>query len=158
MIVVADASPLIALARVGRLELLREMFGSLLLPEAVWREVVAACLDRPGVSELGQATWVERRVVADIGLVSLLRQNLGAGESEAIVLAREVDATLVLIDERKGRVAAQRLGLRVTGLVGVLIAARERGMLADAGVLLNNLHQSAGFWLSEELRQMVQGD
>ena len=158
MIVVADASPLIALARVGRLELLREMFGSLLLPEAVWREVVAAGLDRPGVSELGQATWVERRVVVDIGLVSLLRQNLGAGESEAIVLAREVDATLVLIDERKGRVAAQRLGLRVTGLVGVLIAARERGMLPDAGVLLNDLHQRAGFWLSEELRQMVQGD
>ncbi len=157
MIVVADASPLIALARIGRLELLHTVFGKLLLPEAVWREVVAAGLDKPGAGTVSQSDWIERRSVADTGLVSLLRRDLGAGESEAIVLAREAGADLVLIDERLGRAAAKRLGLRVTGLVGVLIEARERSLLPDAEAMLNDLHQKAGFWLSDELRRMVTG-
>ncbi|MBI4662236.1 MAG: DUF3368 domain-containing protein [Verrucomicrobia bacterium] len=157
MIVVADASPLIALARVGRLELLRTMFGRLLLPEAVWHEVVAAGLDRAGAGMVIQADWIERRKAADSGMVRLLCRDLGAGESETIVLAREASADLVLIDERAGRTAAKRLGLRVTGLVGVLIEARERGLLPDAAAVVDDLHRRAGFWLSEDLRQMVVG-
>ncbi len=157
MIVVADASPLIALARIGRLELLRKAFGTLLLPEAVWREVVEAALDKAGAGEVFQANWIERRPVADAGLVALLRHDLGAGEAEAIVLAREVGADLVLMDERMGRAAAKRLGLRVTGLVGVLIEARERSLLTDTEAVVNDLHRKAGFWLSEELRRMVVG-
>ena len=158
MIVVADASPLIALARIGRLELLHAVFGTLLLPEAVWRELVEPGLDKVGAGELSHSIWIERRAVADAGLVALLRHDLGAGEAEAIVLAREVCAELVLLDERMGRAAAKRLGLRVTGLVGVLIEARERGLLDDAEVVVNDLHQKAGFWLSDELRRMVVGE
>ncbi len=127
MIVVADASPLIALARIGRLELLHEVFGTLYLPDAVWREVVEAGMARIGAEAVMHADWIERRSVADGTLVTLLRRDLGAGEAEAIVLARETGAALLLIDERMGRAAARRLGLRVTGLVGVLIEARERG-------------------------------
>ena len=157
MIVVADASPLIALARIGRLELLNTLFGRLLLPEAVWREVVGAGLDRAGAIAVSQAPWMERRAVTDTGLVAVLRRDLGAGEAEAITLAREVGAELVLMDERMGRAVARRLGLRVTGLVGVLIEARERGLLTDADAVVNDLHQRAGFWLSNDLRRMVVG-
>ena len=157
MIVVADASPLIALARIGQLELLRTMFERLLLPEAVWREVVASGLDKAGAGTVTQADWIERRKVADAGMVGLLRRDLGAGESETIALAREAGADLVLVDERAGRTAAKRLGLRVTGLVGVLIEARERGLLPDAAAVVDDLHRRAGFWLSEELRRMVVG-
>jgi len=140
MIVVADASPLIALARIGRLELLHSALGRLLLPEAVWREVVEAGLDRAGAGEVWQANWIERRSVVDAGLVALLRQDLGAGESETIVLAREVGADLVLMDERMGRAAAKRLGLRVIGLAGVIVEARERGLVPDAEAVANDLH------------------
>ena len=157
MIVVADASPLIALARIGRLELLHTSFGKLLVPEAVWREVVDAGLDKPGAGAVSQASWVERRAVTDTGLVAVLGRDLGAGEAEAIVLAREVGAGLVLMDERMGRAVARRLGLRVTGLVGVLIEARERGLLTDADAVVNDLQQRAGVWLSAELRRMVVG-
>ena len=157
MIVVADASPLIALARIGRLELLREVFGTLFLPDAVWREVVESGVGRAGADAVLHAGWIERRSVADAALVAVLRRDLGAGEAEAIVLARETGAALVLMDERMGRAAARRLGLRVTGLVGVLIEARERGLLADAGSVVEALQQRAGFWLSEELRRMVTG-
>lgn len=69
MIVVADASPLIALARIGRLELLRTIFERLLLPEAVWREVVAAGLNKAGAGTVMQADWIDRRKVADAGMV-----------------------------------------------------------------------------------------
>lgn len=73
------------------------------------------------------------------------------------MLAREIDAGLLLMDERLGRAAAKRLGLRVVGLVGVLIEARERGLLPDAEAVVTELHQVAGFWLSEDLRRMVVG-
>lgn len=157
MSVVADASPLIALARIGRLDLLRTMFGRLLLPDAVWYEVVAAGLDKAGTGIVMQADWIDRRQVTDRGLVVLLQRDLGAGESEAIVLARETGADFVLIDERAGRTAAKRLGLRVTGLVGVLIEARERGILLDAAAVVDDLQRKAGFWLSDDLRLMVVG-
>jgi uncharacterized protein len=63
----------------------------------------------------------------------------------------------LLIDDRAGRTAAKRLNLRVTGLVGVLIEARTRGLLPDAVAVVDDLHRKAGFWLSEELRLMVVG-
>jgi hypothetical protein len=150
MSVVADASALIALARIGRLDLLRTVFGRLLLPDAVWDEVVAVGLDKAGSGLVMQADWIERRRVTDRGLVVLRRRDLGAGESEAIVLARETGADFVLIDERAGRTAAKRLGLRVTGLVGVLIEARERGLLPDAAAVMDDLQRKAGFWVRAE--------
>jgi predicted nucleic acid-binding protein len=157
MIVVSDASPLIALARIDRLELLREMFGTLLLPDSVWNEVTAAGVERPGAASVLRADWIERRSVSDSALVARLRLDLGAGESEAIALARESRADVLLIDERLGRIAAQRLGLRVTGLVGVLIEARQRGLLADAATVASDLEQKAGFWLSDDLRRLIAG-
>ncbi len=156
MMVVADASPLIALSRVGRLELLRQLFGQLMVPQAVWQEVALSDPSRAGVAELQRADWVERRQVSDTALVQLLRQDLGAGESEAIVLAREVKADVLLIDERLGRSAATRLGLPITGLVGVLIEARQRGLLPDAVQIIQQLRQEAGFWISDALATLIE--
>ena len=156
MIAVADASPLIALARIGRLEILHHVLRTLYLPDAMWREVVEAGMNRAGADAVLHADWIARRPVADATLVSVLRRDLGAGEAEAIVLARETGAVL-LMDDRMGRAAARHLGLRVTGVVGVLIEARERGVLADAESVIEALDQTAGFWLSDELRRMVVG-
>jgi uncharacterized protein len=154
MIVVADASPLIALCRIGRLDLLRDVFGKLLVPDAVWQEVVVAGEGVPGVAEVPATEWIERRSVQDLTLVFLLRQDLGAGEAEAIVLARECGAGVLLMDERIGRAAAERLGLKVTGLVGVLLEARRRGLLTGLSVIAESL-RTAGFWISGELIQLL---
>jgi predicted nucleic acid-binding protein len=156
MIVVADASPLIALSRIGKLELLRQLFGRLLVPQAVWQEVALADSHRAGVQELLNADWVEQRQVVDVALVRLLRRDLGAGESEAIVLAREVKADVLLIDERLGRSAAARLGLPMTGLVGILIEARRQGLLPDATSVIHQLRHEAGFWISDRLAALVE--
>ena len=157
MIVVADSSPLIALSRVGRLDLLHTLFGHLVLPDAVWAEVAESGPPLAGAAELLAATWIEHRAVKDTALVNLLRQDLGAGESEAIVLARELQADVLLMDERLGRTAAKRLGLTVTGLVGILIEARQRGILADATALAEELKSSAGFWISDDLMKLIAG-
>lgn len=158
MTVVLDASPLVALARIGRLSLLHEMFGRVAVPDAVWREVVEAGFDKPGSSEVSSAAWIDRRPVANIAMVSLLRRDLGAGEAEAIVLAREIPADLLVMDEAIGRSAARQLGVPTAGLVGVLIEARERRLLPDAAQISERLHREAGFWLSAELRRLITGN
>ena len=157
MIVVADSSPLIAMGRIGRLEILHAVFGQLLVPDAVWQEVVEAASGKPGSSEIAAASWIERRTVSDSALVNLLKHDLGPGEAEAIVLARETGADFVLMDERLGRSAARNLGLKVVGLIGVLIEARKQGLLPDAVETMERLSNEAGFWISAELRKLVTG-
>jgi predicted nucleic acid-binding protein len=155
MIVVADSSPLIALCRIGRLHLLHQLFGQLLIPDAVWTELTGSETGKIGTSEILSAAWIERRSVIDESLVDLLRQDLGAGESEAIVLAREIRADVLLMDERRGRNAAKRLGLTCTGLVGVLMEARRQGIVSDPAVIAQTLRDSAGFWISDELMALL---
>lgn len=155
MIVVADSSPLIALCRIGRLKLLHDLFGQLIIPDAVWQEVSASHPGKAGAAEIMSASWIERRAVKDMPLVNLLRQDLGAGESEAIVLAREVSADVLLMDERRGREAAKRLGLTCTGLVGVLLEARRRGIVSDPAAVAAELRDVAGFWIADELMELL---
>ena len=155
MIVVADSSPLIALCRIGRLELLHDHFGQLVIPDAVWREIVASHPGKAGVTEIASATWIRQQTVKDRPLVNLLRQDLGAGESEAIVLARETRADVLLMDERRGREAARRLGITCTGLVGLLLEARRRGIINDPATIAQCLRDSAGFWISDELMALL---
>ena len=155
MLVVADSSPLIGLCRIGMLHLLRETFNHVIVPEAVWREVTSDNASKAGVQELLESSWIERRSVTDVRLVHLLRRDLGPGESEAIVVAREIAADFILMDERLGRSTAQRLGLRCVGLVGFLIEAKRRGLIADASETANLLREKAGFWVSQELLDLL---
>ena len=133
----------------------RETFNHVIVPEAVWREVTSDDTSKAGVQELLEASWIERRSVEDVRLVHLLRRDLGPGESEAIVIAREIAADFILMDERLGRSTAQRLGLRCVGLVGFLIEAKRRGLIADASETANLLREKAGFWVSQELLDLL---
>jgi len=137
------------------LHLLRETFNHVIVPEAVWREITSADASKAGVQDLLAASWIERRSVTDVRLVHLLRNDLGPGESEAIVMAREIAADFILMDERLGRSAAQRLGLRCVGLVGLLIEAKRRGLITDASETANLLREKAGFWVSQELLDLL---
>jgi predicted nucleic acid-binding protein len=93
------------------------------------------------------------RVVApaDASRVAELRQTLDAGESEALALAVEVHAAAILIDEEQGRRAARGLGLPVVGVIGILIRAKQRSLVAEVGPLLEKLQQGLGFFISDEL-------
>lgn len=156
--VVSDASALINLARIGELDLLRRLYGELLIPEAVWREVVVEGAGQPGAEEVGAASWIETRDVANENLVRALRQDLDAGEAEAIALALEVGADLLLMDERLGRETARYLGVRYVGLIGVLVVAKRSGVIDAIKSRLDRLREGAGFRVSDALYARVLRD
>ena len=93
--------------------MLRELFGEIVVPSAVWSEVVVADLDKAGAREVIASGWIRRQEVGHQSAVDNLRRDLGAGEAEAIVLARELPADLLVMDEELGRRTARGLGVRV---------------------------------------------
>lgn len=129
IVVVSDASPLIALAAVGHLDLLRELYGTVWIPESVHREAAQAGSERPGSREILAADWIHSRPVGDSVLVRALEGELDRGEAEAIALALEIRADLLLVDERRGRRAAQRLEVPILGTLGLLIEAKAKGLI-----------------------------
>jgi uncharacterized protein len=126
MIVVSNTSPLTNLASIGQLDLLRRLFEQITIAEEVWAELNANGQRWPGSLEVESAAWIKRHPVQDQPLVTTLKRDLDQGESESIALAVELNANLILLDEKEGRHAAQRLGLRVMGEVGVLLLARAK--------------------------------
>ncbi len=149
--VISYTSPLTNLAAIGHFDLLRPLYGELLIAEAVWEELNAGGQAWPGREEVAGATWIARRVVANRPLVTALRERLDPGEAETIALAVERSPLFILMDEREGRHAAQRFGLKTVGVVGVLIEAKARGLISHVGPLLERLRQEAGFFLSDRV-------
>ncbi len=156
MIVVSNATPLIALAKIKRLGLLQELFGTILIPQAVYEEVVTHAMGRPGSTEIHEADWIHTRAVAERTDVDYLRTDLDPGEAEAIVLAQELSADWVLLDEPKARLAAHLLGLKFMGTVGVLVLAKREGKIEHVRPLLDEL-RARKFHLSERVYQAVLG-
>lgn len=151
MIVVSNTSPLINLAASGQLDLLQRLYGTILIPQAVYHEIVVKGSGQAGATEVQTFQWFERYQVQDRALVKRLEQQLDAGEAEAIALAVEQQADLLLLDERRGRMIARQLGVAVTGLLGVLLVAKQRGYLAAVRPVLHDLMTKAGFWIAPEL-------
>ncbi len=154
MIVVSDASPIINLAIIGRLDFLRSLYGNVIIPQAVQDEVSAAL---PGKikGEFKKLKWIETKQTTNRTSVLALELELDKGEAEAITLALEINADLLLIDERKGRLVANRFGLRFIGLLGVLIEAKQKGLVSTVGPLMDELISRAGFWISPKLYNQV---
>ena len=148
---VSNTSPLTNLAAIGQFDLLRQLYGGLLIAEAVWAELNVGGRAWPGRDEVAAADWIRRRAAANRPLVLALRERLDPGEAETIALAVECSPPFVLMDEKEGRRAAQRLGLKTVVVVGVLIEAKARGLIAEVGPLLERLRQDAGFFLSDRV-------
>jgi hypothetical protein len=124
--VVGNSTPLIAFARIGELDLLRRIVGHVVIPAAVWDEITGAT-NRAGADEVQRATWIEVRRPTSVGgdLTALLDQ----GEAETIALAEELGANEVLLDERAARALALARGLQIVGSAGLLVRAKERGLI-----------------------------
>jgi uncharacterized protein len=105
VIVVSNSTPLITLAKVEYFDLLQKLFNEITISQEVWNEVVVRGAGLAGASETSQAGWIKVSSVANSALVKEWRDayNLGAGEVSTIILARELTASLALIDERRAR-------------------------------------------------------
>lgn len=153
MIVVCDTSPITNLAAVGRLELLKELFGLVLISESVRDELQADGGVYPG-SNVASLNWIEVRVAANRTMVDQLRQTIHLGEAESIVLALECKADLVLLDDADGRSAAQQCGLTVMGTLGVLIRAKHAGLIPIVKPILDDLI-AHGFFIRDSVAQGI---
>lgn len=127
-LVVSDSSTLMHLAALERLTLLRDFFGQVVVPPAVWHEVVTEGKGRPGAAEVSQARqsgWLAIETPVDQALLQLLRRELNDGEAEAIAVAVERQADLIPVDETEARRVADLYGLPKTGVIGVLMRAKR---------------------------------
>jgi hypothetical protein len=147
MIVVSDASPITSLLQVGHCELLRSLFGEVLIPPAVNVELRRFHETLP--------TFVQVREVRDKQVIEALETLLDRGEAEAIALASELGADYVLVDETLGRAAAERKNLTVIGLLGVLLLAKKARMLPSVATLIAELETKAGFYVSKPVRDVI---
>jgi hypothetical protein len=111
MKVVSNSSPLVNLSIIGRLEILKSLYRQILIPVAVYQEVVVKGQGMPGALEISKADWIVTGTVNDQQQVRILRFDLDPGESESIVLAMEEKSDLLIMDERIGREMARYLGI-----------------------------------------------
>ncbi|MEM6592163.1 MAG: DUF3368 domain-containing protein [Cyanobacteria bacterium P01_C01_bin.73] len=155
MITVSDTSPINNIAAIQHLHLLHQLYGTVLIPNAVFQELTDPDFPVAGATEVQTCGWIRTCAVNNRTLVDLLGNELDIGEAEAIALAVEVKAAQVLIDERRGRLIANRLNLRCVGILGILVEAKSKGLIAEVKPLLDALIHEAGFWIAETLYQKV---
>lgn len=138
-IVITNTTPIIALSLIGQLNLLAKLYKEVMMPMAVYNEILAGG-NRAGANEVQDITWLFPVTLSDPSRADLLA-DLDRGEAETIALAQETKATLVIIDERLARLHAKRLGLTVTGTLGILLKAKEQGLVTEIRPFITQLQQ-----------------
>lgn len=148
MIVVSDTTPLIGLASIGRLDLLFEIFGEVYIPQAVYDETVTRGREE-GIAKqaVASAQWIHVVEVKDRLAVDVLLDEMDLGEVETIILAKEMNADWVLMDERKGRRKLDQLNIPKIGTVGILLKARQLELIPKIKSEIEKLQQT-GFSIS----------
>ncbi len=157
-VAIADASPLIYLSAIDRFPLLRVFFERVLIPPAVWMEVVEQGEGKPGATEVVEASeagWIRRVDAPDRSKVRAFQERLELGETEALAVALERPEAVLLIDEHAGRSIADGLDLRFTGTIGLLLQAKDENCIPSIEGDLDRLRSDAGFWITDTLYERV---
>lgn len=141
MIVISDTTPIISLIKIKSLDILGTMYKKIIIPKAVYDELIINMDHQSEIDIVQNCAFLETKMVEDNLSVSLLQKQLklDLGESEAIVLANRINADLIIIDERKARRIAKDIGLNVTGTLGILVEAKQRGLIKELKPLLDKL-------------------
>lgn len=147
---VSDTSAITSLLLIDRVDILQSLYGEILVPPAVERELLRfhAVLPAP----------IQVRPVRSDAMLEKLLGVLDEGEAQAITLAQQLSADLLIIDEKQGRAIAHQSGLRYMGLVGLLIEAKHKGIIPELKSTFDQLLQKAGFRLSPALYEMILSD
>jgi len=146
--VVTNTTPIISLLKLSKLEILKDLYSEIIVPNAVYEEVQEG-RNKTYYKDLNQFQWIQIREVVDRNSLKFF-YDLDTGEAEAIVLAKEIKAQLLIIDEKLGRYYASQAGLKITGTLGVLIKAKNAGFIKQVKPLLIELTQKE-VWISENL-------
>ncbi|TET11491.1 DUF3368 domain-containing protein [Candidatus Aerophobetes bacterium] len=145
MKVISDSSSLIALSEIGKLNLLKKIFGEVIIPNAVEKEVYR---------EKSPPKWIKVSSVTQRLASHILESSLGAGESEAICLSEEVNVDILILDDLNARRVAEKLEINITGTLGILLLAKEKKLIESIEPLMEEL-MKGGFRISDELYEDV---
>ena len=152
MIAVSDTGPIIGLAKANRLSLLKNLFEKVLIPPMVRKELFAKTVDEAELIDNALTDFIQ---VSEINPVDetakLILEGLSEGERQAIGVAASLgNDVILLIDDRAGRQAAEKLNIKITGLVGVLLMAKEKGLIKSVVDVIEEIRNN-GYWLSNSL-------
>lgn len=157
MPIVSNTSPILNLAIINRLDILRRQFGEIIIPPAVLAELKLDS-ELPGVTQVQQALdqgWLTVTALQNTQLSQILARELDGGEAEAIALALETSSGAILMDEQEGREAAKTLGLAPIGILGVILREKKQNQTLSASQIMDDLRRKAGFFIAEELYRQV---
>ena len=155
--VIVNSTPLLTLGKIGKLEILREMYQEIIIPQAVYKEVtekedtaskaiLSACHD-----------WIKVQTIKNEDEYAMYRAKLHAGEVEVMILAQQVPrADLVIIDDMAARKTAEFLKLPLSGTIGVLIKAKQKGIISEVMPIIGELEKN-GFFISQRVKSMIAG-
>jgi uncharacterized protein len=151
MIVICDNSPISALLAIGELDLLQKIYGQVCIPRAVLQELEALADKGTNIASILEADWIKVYEVSPANVS--FPAKFHAGEIEAMLLALELKADWLIIDEHEGRKMALSLGIKIVGLLGVLIRAKQDGLITSLRDFLDKLQTHSKFRLSEAIKQ-----
>ena len=152
MIVVSNTTPILGLYKIGQLDLFESLFSQVIIPTAVHNEITV--LGKDGHDLLDMVSYIKVKSVQNTLAASMLRSQLDYGEAEVVVLADELGAGVLVIDEKKARKVAQANSMNVIGTIGVLQFAKQKGLISDIKTQLDALIAN-GIWIDRKLYQTV---
>lgn len=147
--VVSNTTPIISLLKLNRLDLLQKLYSQIYIPQAVYNEIEAG-KSKGYYKDLSKIDWIKIIEIQNKQAVNYFL-DLDEGEAEAIILANELKADLIILDEKLGRFHAKHAKLKVTGTIGVLIKAKSEKLIYSLKPLLDELTDKE-VWISEKLK------
>ena len=154
MVVVSDTSVFSNFIHLDRLDLLAKLFGEIYIPPAVSLEVLELSKQDINISSFQEAKWIKVQQPQNNAEVEILLDTLDQGEAESIVLAVELEADFLLVDELLGRKEAKKQGLSIIGTLGILLKAKKEGYVSVLKPLIDTLVEK-GFWIHQSLYQKI---
>lgn len=151
MVIVSDTSPISNMLIIGKLNLLFEVAGEIVIPPEVADEINALKKFNFNIEEFQKAEWITTKRPSNLKMVHELGKIVDPGEAEAIALALELNPEYIIIDEKIGRSVARRYKIQTTGLLGILMKAKQKKIVKNIKPIIDDLINIAGFWVSENL-------
>lgn len=155
MIVISDTTAISTFLQIGELEMLERLFQEVVIPAKVYDELQVLSNFGVDISPLQNAAWLRVKMPSRSPLLTLLENSLDPGEANAIALAVELKADLLLMDEARGRKVAHSMNLPFTGVGGVLIRAKDAGLIASVTSFLDLIGRKTNFYLSQKARAII---
>ncbi|MBD2281352.1 DUF3368 domain-containing protein [Aphanizomenon flos-aquae] len=155
MIIVSNTSPITNLSAIGKIQLLEQLYGEIIISSAVFQELTQWGDSIPGAKEVKTYDWIIVKPVNNVSLVQSLKNKLDAGESSVIALALELNADWLIIDEQLGRQTATEYKLKITGILGLLIEAKRQKLIPLVKPILDDLINTAKFWVNPSLYNRI---